>query len=108
MTGQIPEADWKTFKQLRELALERFSRQVRIDCISKFEDSSLSEHERYLAVYNIIQDHDQEMERIFDSLRRSTALFQLRSFWTHHLLGEQDIQALSEESRRLAGMLDPS
>jgi hypothetical protein len=104
MRPQISEADWKVFKQLRELALERFSQEVRAQCIAKFNDSTLTAHERYLAVYDLIHDRDAEMARTFDTLRRSTALFQLRSFWTRGLLEEQDVQALSEETRRLAEM----
>ena len=104
MRSQISEADWKVFKQLRELALERFSQEVRAQCIAKFNDSTLTAHERYLAVYDLIQERDAEMVRIFAALRRSTALFQLRILWSRGLLEEQDVQALSEETCRLAGV----
>jgi hypothetical protein len=102
MSVEISEADWKVFKQLRELALERYSERVRSECIAKFNDSALTAHESYLAVYEIIRRRDAEIDRIFDSLRRSTALMQLQNFWAHGLLNEPDIQALSIEARQLA------
>ena len=106
MRPQIPEADWKAFRQLHELALERFSQAVRTQCIAKFGDTALSEHERYLAVYELIQSRNSEMARLFDSPRRSMAIIHLRGFWEHGLIGEQDVQGLSEETRKLAGLRD--
>jgi hypothetical protein len=106
MTSEFPERDWKTFKKLRDVALERFSERIRAECIAKFNDATLTAHERYLAVYDLIQDRDTEIARIFDSLRRSTALLQLRQFWRHGLIDEEEAQALSEETRQLAGLND--
>ena len=106
MISDFPEHDWKTFKRLRDVALERFSQRIRAECIAKFNDETLTAHERYLAVYRLIQDRDEEIVRIFDSLRRSTALLQLRQFWRHGLIDEKEAQTFSEETRELAGLND--
>ena len=50
MARPIPEADRKLFRQVRELALERFCRRVLAEVAELSDDPQKSSHERYLAV----------------------------------------------------------
>ena len=104
MNSDFPERDWKAFKRLRDLALERFSQRICGECLATLNDVTLTSHERYLAVYDLIRSRDIEIDRIFDSLRRSTALLQLRQFWRHGLIDKEEVQALSEETRQWADL----
>jgi hypothetical protein len=96
----IKETDWKLFKPLRKIALERFCERV-LDEISRISsDGSKSKHERYLAIYRLVRERDQEIDPIFDVLRRSTAVRQLCAFRSHDLVTEQELRQFSPDLRK--------
>lgn len=93
----IKESDWKVFKRVREAALERFCERV-LDEITRINsDSTKCKHERYVAIYRLVQEHNKEINRIFDYLRRSTAVNQLCLFRSHDLVTEQELRQFSPE-----------
>jgi hypothetical protein len=55
MTRQIPESDWKIFRQLHPVALERFCERTLSEVGRLASDTGKSAHERYLAVFRLIQ-----------------------------------------------------
>jgi len=65
MSGEIPEADWKAFRELRDVALERFC------------ERALAEVVKVAAVYRLIEKRDKELAAAFDDFRRSTAVRQI-------------------------------
>jgi hypothetical protein len=71
--------DWKAFRQLREIALERFCERVlqELDAISR--DVSRTQHERYVSVFGLLQDRDDELGRAFNNPRRSQMILNGRS-----------------------------
>ena len=93
----IKESDWKIFKPLRALALERFCERVLGEIGSISSDSAKSSHERYVAIYRLVRDRDKEIEPRFDHLRRSTAVQQICSFRSRDLLTEEELRAFSPE-----------
>lgn len=97
--GGIKESDWKRFKPLRQLALERFCEKVLLDIGRIGAEAGKSRHERYLDIYRLIHEKDKELVRTFDSLRRSTALVQLGLFRSHGLITEEELSGFSEELR---------
>ena len=97
MPGEILESDWKRFKPLRELALERFCEKVLRDIGRIGADAEKSRHERYLDIYRLMHEKDGELVRTFDFLRRSTALVQLGLFRSHGLITDEDLAGFSEE-----------
>ena len=97
----IKESDWKVFKRVREAALERFCGRV-LDEIARINsDNTKSKHERYVASYRLVHERDKEINLIFDYLRRSTAVTQLCSFWSHDLMTEQELRQFSPELVKL-------
>ena len=98
MVRQISEADWKLFRQLHALALERFCESV-LSEVSRLVSSSGSAHERYLAVFKRLQRRGKEMAEAFDDLRRSTAYRQLAIVHSHGLLTEEEFARFSPETR---------
>jgi hypothetical protein len=49
------ESDWKVFKKLRMIALERFSHNVLDQCQATCNKQSLTAHQRYLELYKLLQ-----------------------------------------------------
>ncbi|QXH97664.1 hypothetical protein HU749_022875 [Pseudomonas ogarae] len=94
----IPEKDWKVFKGLRELALERFCQGVLTDATTISERGALSAHARYLKLYGLIQDRDNDLADAFNRFSRSSARMCLALMVMHDLLTEAELSALSEET----------
>lgn len=93
----IREADWKIFKQVRETALQRFCRQVLddIDAISR--DETLTAHERYLEVYELVQARDRTLRAGLDGLSRSSAIVQLMFIRKLGLISSEELVRFSPE-----------
>src|ERR1700674_816049 len=93
----IKESDWKVFKPLRKLALERFCARI-LDEIARIgSDDARSKHERYGAIYRLVRERDREIVPIFDHLRRSTAVRQICTFRSHGLLTAEELRQFSPE-----------
>ena len=99
MSREISEPDWKVFRRLREIALERFCQRVlsEITCVAA--DTSKSAHERYLAVFKLITQRDEHLASAFDNPRRSAALLQLLCIQSHKLLTDDEMSQFSAETR---------
>jgi hypothetical protein len=93
----ISPADWKVFKPLRAAALERFCQRVLDEVARISSDQTKSQHQRYLAIYRLTRERDKEIEPIFDTLRRSTAVGQICSFRSHDLLTADELRQFSPE-----------
>ena len=100
MFKSISEPDWKLFRNLREVALERLCQQV-IEQIQATAGSSQSYHERYLAIYAFVQERDKQIADTFDSLSRSTALMSLVTMRSLDLVSDSELVAFSNETSRL-------
>jgi DNA-binding transcriptional ArsR family regulator len=96
----ISEADWKIFKPLRELALERFCSSVLDEVARIGAEDAKSKHDRYLAIYRLMKERDREIDPIFDYLRRSTAVRQLSAFRMHGLVTAEELERFSPELRK--------
>lgn len=96
------EADWKVFKKLRMVALERFSQRVLDRCQTICTNQSLTAHQRYGELYKLLQVRDKEMAPAFDDFRRSTAVFCLRFMVGYGLLTEEELSKFSPETRHIA------
>jgi hypothetical protein len=94
---RIAESDWNTFKRIRILALERFSQRVLDDCQRICCDESLSAHERYRALYALLEDRDREMSAAFDDFRRSTARLCLKLMRRQGVVTDEEMMAFSPE-----------
>jgi hypothetical protein len=97
---RIPEADWKIFRRLRVLALERFCERVLAEIDGVRTDSRKSSHERYLQIYRLIERRDQELAQAFNNPRRSAAIMQLAALCQHRLLNEAEFLGFSEVTRQ--------
>jgi hypothetical protein len=93
----IAELDWKHFRQLHPIALERFCQKILTEVESVNADDSKSFHQRYLDIIKIIERRDKELANAFNDIRRSTALMQLISIYGLGLLTEAELSSFSQE-----------
>jgi hypothetical protein len=98
---EILESDWKIFKRLRPVALDRFCERVLGDIARISADAGQSRHRRYLEIFKLIEARDRQIVEIFDHLRRSTAIQQLLQFRSHQLLSAEELSGLSPGLRSL-------
>jgi hypothetical protein len=94
----MSESDWRLFRQLRELALERFCERVLAEIGNVSSDPGQSHHERYLAVFRLIRERDKELAAAFDEPRRSTALQQLVLIRSRELLTDDEFARFGRET----------
>jgi hypothetical protein len=60
MQHEVPESDWKAFRELRQVALERFCKRV-LDEVPRFAlDMQRSYHERYLELFRWLGERNEE------------------------------------------------
>jgi len=98
----ISESDWKLFRQLRAIALDRFCERVLSEIGRLTADAGKSAHERYVAVFQLLQQRDRELAEAFNDLRRSTAWRQLAVLRARGLLTEEEFARFSPETRGAA------
>lgn len=102
---QISEPDWKIFRQLHPVAVERFCESVLAEAAKP--KAQQSAHERYLDLFRLINERNKEMARLFDGFRRSTALLQLAAIKSAGWLTDEELLRFSQEAQEfVAAMLD--
>ena len=99
MSREISEADWKQFRQLHQIALERFCERVLSEVGRLVSDTGKNPHEQYGAVFKLLQRRDKELAEAFDDLRRSTAWRQLAILRSRGLLTEEEFSRFSPETQ---------
>jgi len=105
MFDRINEADWKTFKPVRERAVERFCERVLAEAEGIRSDASKSQHARYIDLYRLMRDRDKELARVFDHLRRSTAVMQLAAFRSLGLVTDEEYMRFTAPTREVIDTL---
>ena len=106
MMREIKETDWKIFRQVRAVALERFCQRVLDDSERLHGDTSQSAYERYIAIYRLFDERDKEVALLFNDLRRSTALWLIAALKGRGLLTEEEFARFSQETQsRVAALL---
>jgi len=100
MATEIKESDWKLFRQLHQVALERFCERVLAEVRSAAADAGDGYHERYLKVFDLIRGRDKTIARTFNDLRRSKALILLANMKHEGLLTAAELAQFSAETRQ--------
>lgn len=97
----IKESDWKVFRELRQIALERFCERV-LEGVERIRtDDTKCFHERYLDIYQLTRESDKELAYMFDNPRRSAAIIQLASIEGKGLLTDEEFSKFSQETREV-------
>lgn len=96
---QIKESDWRRFRELHEIALDRFCQSVFADVEKLLADTRKTPHERYGALYGLIQERDKLMATLFNGMSRSNALLQLAGLYHRKLVTAEELSSFSDETR---------
>jgi hypothetical protein len=91
----FPESDWRVLRELRSRALQRLCERA----LGEIRDASLAAdktaHERFLAVYKLVRERNEDVARGFDDPRRSRAFFQLAVMKSLGLIEEEELKRFS-------------
>jgi hypothetical protein len=99
VSGTIAEADWKVLRRVHPLALERYCERVLAEIERVTHNSGQSTHQRYLDIFQIVEQRDREMASIFNDPKRSNALTMLARIRSVGLLTEDEFSSLSPKTR---------
>ena len=90
--------------------MERFCKQILLEIELINSDHTKSFHQKYLDIYEVLHQRNQEVAQTFDNLRRSTALVQLASMKGRGLVTEDEFLRFSQETQdavnRMLGVSD--
>lgn len=94
----IAEKDWKLFKKIYAIALDRFCQRVLDDCQAICNMHTESAHDRYGTLYSLIRERDKDMAMAFDNaLSRSRAVLSLRLMVAYGVLSRDEVSEFSTD-----------
>jgi hypothetical protein len=102
---QIPEADWTLLRRLEPVALDRFCRRTLAEVAAIAGDEARGGHDRYRAVYQLVQDRDAEVAAAFGGTRRSTARVQLVQWRRLGLVTDAEFAGFGDDTRAAVGRM---
>ena len=105
MTREIKESDWKLFRRLHGIALERFCQRLIEEVRSATVHCSNGYHDCYLKMFALIQRRDKEIARDFNNPRRSNALILLANIKEEGLLTDEEFMQFSPETREFVEVI---
>ena len=107
MPISIPEPDWKVFKRIREVTLQRYCERVISEARHIIDDgsSSMSMLDRYHELYTLMKERDKTLGRVVDDPRRSTALMQIGVIRSMKLWTDEEMAEFSQETRNYVDAL---
>lgn len=95
----FPESDWKVFRGLQHIALERFCKRTLEEVHKIVRDGSRTHHERYLDVFRLLRRRDEELANAFNDPRRSRMIGQLVAIYAHGLLEPGELEQFTERTK---------
>jgi hypothetical protein len=99
MEQSISAADWKLLRQLEPVALERFCQRVLAEVSRRASDSTKGSHARYLDVFQLIHERNDELGAAFNNLKRSTAFLPLARMRSLGLVTDEEFAGFSPQTQ---------
>ena len=93
----MKESDWKHFKRVKEIALEKFCAKALADFEDAIKKDDLSNHGRYLYLYKLVENADKRLSLLFDGHSRSKAQIQLTLLRGEGLVESHELKGMSDE-----------
>lgn len=100
----IHESDWRVFRRLHSIALERFCKRV-LEEVREAAECKTDYHDCYRNVYRLIRDYDKRMAAAFDDPRRSNAFLLLANIIGEGLLSAEELKQFSQEAQARIKMI---
>jgi hypothetical protein len=105
MSKKSSESDWKRFRKLRIVALERLCERALTHISETAGEESQTFHERFLANYKLMHKYNDDIASAFDHLRRSKMVMQLARMHALDLIDSEDCAEFSEDTREAVGTM---
>ena len=99
MSSDLPESDWRRFKEVHAKALERYCCRILEEVAAASRGGEGTAHERYLKIFELINEGNEQMANAFDDFRRSTAVMRLGIMRRMKLLTDEELGQFSEQTR---------
>ncbi len=99
MASDLPESDWRRFKEVHTKLLERYCCRILEEVAAASRGTEGTAHDRYLKVYKLVKERDKQLAKAFDDFRRSTAVMQLVIMRRMKLLTDEELGLFSEQTR---------
>ena len=95
----IQESDWKLFRELHPIAVNRYCQRFLEDVGRVVAAGSKTPHDRYGEIYSLVRQATKQLAQAFDDKRRSTAVVQLAIIHSHGLITDDELSRFSSETR---------
>ena len=95
----VPESDWKVFRELQLRALERFCERALEEVQTILRDGSGSHQHRYLDVFRLLRTRDEELAHAFNDARRSRMIVQLAAIHAYGLHEADELERFTAVTR---------
>jgi hypothetical protein len=99
MSRDSLEREWKIFREIREVALDRLCERSLREFSAVIGNTEKSHHERFRELYGLLHDRNHDVARGFDGPQRSSMLAQLSVIHSLGLLEADELSRFSEETR---------
>ncbi|HEV2695818.1 MAG TPA: peptide ABC transporter substrate-binding protein [Verrucomicrobiae bacterium] len=99
--SDLPERDWKLLQKLKPVLLDRLCGQILQHAVDTAGKPGMTNHDRYLKLFHLIQEQNQEIAFAFDNHRRSTALMKILQLRKIGLFTAEEFSKFSEKTREI-------
>jgi len=98
--SDFPERDWKVLRELKTVTLERLCERILRSAAEITTQSGLTNHQRYIKMWELIQEQNEEVALAFDDHRRSTAFLKILQIHRRGLFTDEEFARLSDQTRK--------
>jgi hypothetical protein len=100
----MTESEWKILRTVKQAALERLCGRILDECQVAIQASGTN-HERYLRLFQVVEQGDKDIAWAFNGLRRSTADVSLGVMARLGLVTDEELGRFSEQTRTLVAFM---
>src|SRR5262245_27807922 len=100
--SSLPESDWRVLRTLHRIALDRYCARVLDECAAVLRSTGGSPHDRYMQLFRLVRDRDDELADAFNDLRRSSAIRRLAAMIILNAVTEDELAQFSPATREAA------
>lgn len=98
----LPEGGWRVLRSVHRTALDRYCARVLEECAAEIRDTDSSSHDRYLRLFRLVKERDENIAVAFNDLRRSTAIQRLASMIALGVVTDAELSQFSPATRGAA------
>jgi hypothetical protein len=106
MSLVIKESDWKRFKEIHQIAMDRYAQKCLHQVNYLLTDKDKPAADRFFEIRDAVRDREKTWRRLFEDYRRSTAIIQIMMMRADKLVADEEMIHFSDELReRIEQML---